>query len=162
MLVAYVFSFSFLFFLLSFATKSECAHEIYILWRLANFQKLDSSRAINGRFAGIGEKSSAKSRFDRGYSFSIVFIRSVYHSLSLSFFPPHLTTTLRKRSRKYIPFSNAYIYIFQPRANRSTLFFFRGGEQQTRAYLLLPRLKSIFAITRPVHGNSDSRRPVFT
>lgn len=105
-----------------------------------------------------GKLSSAKSRWTKSFS-TYLYLYALPIILSLSF--PHLT--LRKRSpvsRKYILFSNIYIYIFLARANRSTLFFFppRGGEQQTRAYLLLPRLKSIFAITRPVHGNSDSRR----
>lgn len=92
------------------------------------------------------------------YSFSSVFIRSGYHPLSLFL----SSTTLNvNASRKYIRFSNIF-----PIPRIDFVFFFSpplpsGREQQTRAYLLLPRLKSIFAITRPVHGNSDST-PVFT
>ena len=53
--------------------------------------------------------------------------------LSLSFFPPHLTTTLRKRSRKYIPFSNAYIYIYFPAPRKQIDFVFLSGRGATNA-----------------------------
>lgn len=74
-----------------------------------------------------GKLSSAKSRWT--FLFHVfVFIRSAYHPLSLSF--PHLT--LRKRSpvsRKYIPFSNIYIYIFSWPAQTDRLCFsFPRGE----------------------------------
>lgn len=156
--------FSFLFFsFCSFATKSESAgaSPIFESSSIEFFTRDKRTRRCRVD-ENSGELSSAKSRFVNipfPYIYIYLYALPIILSLSLLLISPPLFVNARIAKIYICSCFRIYIYIYIFSKQIDFVFLFpRGGEQQTRAYLLLPRLKSIFAITRPVHGNSDSRR----